>query len=286
MTLYSTGNLVVGATSDSGERLQVTGTMKVTGASSFVGDNNQIAINTTGTFSSLYFNVNGNSRGAFYVTDTQAKVEGRGTGGLILGGATSQTHLTIASTGAATFSSTVTGGSFIPTSATAPTNGMYLATTNTLAFSTGSSERMRIDSGGNIAIGITTASGKLHAQQPITTISSTTLGNNTAVGLNITYPDTSLAGGEGIAMALGMNGRGRSYLANIHISTSKDASELAFFNTQGAVITERMRIRTEGQVRFVPLAAAPSNTQAGDVYYDSTTNKLRCYNGTTWNDLF
>jgi hypothetical protein len=50
---------------------------------------------------------------------------------------------------------------------------------------------------------------------------------------------------------------------------------------------ERVRIKTEGHVRFIPLSAAPTtNVQSGDVYYDSTTNKLRCYNGTSWNDLF
>ena len=37
--------------------------------------------------------------------------------------------------------------------------------------------------------------------------------------------------------------------------------------------------------RFLP-KATPAGPQAGEVYYDSTTNKLRCYNGTTWNALF
>jgi hypothetical protein len=107
MKLYSaTGNFAIGSTaSDTGEKLQVNGTMKVTGASTFGGDNNQIAVNTTGLYSSIYLNVNGNSRGALYSTDTITRLEGRGTGGLILAAATSQTHLTIASTGAATFSS-------------------------------------------------------------------------------------------------------------------------------------------------------------------------------------
>lgn len=49
--------------------------------------------------------------------------------------------------------------------------------------------------------------------------------------------------------------------------------------------TERARIKTTGQVRFVPLASAPSGAEAGDVYYDSGTNKLRVYNGTSWVDL-
>jgi hypothetical protein len=36
---------------------------------------------------------------------------------------------------------------------------------------------------------------------------------------------------------------------------------------------------------FVP-QLTPTTAKAGDVYYDKGTNKLRCYNGTTWNDLF
>jgi hypothetical protein len=50
--------------------------------------------------------------------------------------------------------------------------------------------------------------------------------------------------------------------------------------------TERVRVKGTGQTRFVPLAADPSGAEAGDVYYNSVSNKLKCYNGTTWNDLF
>lgn len=48
---------------------------------------------------------------------------------------------------------------------------------------------------------------------------------------------------------------------------------------------ERARVKSTGQVRFVPLAAAPSGAENGDVYYDSTTNKLRVYAGGVWTDL-
>jgi hypothetical protein len=48
----------------------------------------------------------------------------------------------------------------------------------------------------------------------------------------------------------------------------------------------RVVVKLGGQVRFVPLAADPSGAESGDVYYNSTSNKLKCYNGTTWNDLF
>jgi hypothetical protein len=53
----------------------------------------------------------------------------------------------------------------------------------------------------------------------------------------------------------------------------------------GASSTVHLTIKANGSVRYQPMAT-PSTAEAGDVYYDSSTNKLRCYNGTTWNDLF
>ena len=49
--------------------------------------------------------------------------------------------------------------------------------------------------------------------------------------------------------------------------------------------TERVRVKSTGAVRFVPLSADPASGEAGDVYYNSSTNKLRVYNGTSWIDL-
>jgi hypothetical protein len=49
--------------------------------------------------------------------------------------------------------------------------------------------------------------------------------------------------------------------------------------------TERARVKANGQVRFIPLAADPGGAEAGDVYYNSGTNKLKVYNGTAWVDL-
>jgi hypothetical protein len=54
--------------------------------------------------------------------------------------------------GAKTFTSTVTGTRFDPTSSSTTGNGMFLPTTNILGFSTNGSERMRIDASGNLGI--------------------------------------------------------------------------------------------------------------------------------------
>jgi hypothetical protein len=48
---------------------------------------------------------------------------------------------------------------------------------------------------------------------------------------------------------------------------------------------ERMRVKATGAVRFVPLSADPGTADAGDVYYNSSTNKLRVYDGSSWVDL-
>lgn len=58
--------------------------------------------------------------------------------------------------GATTVTSTLTANSFIPTSSTIPTNGMYLPTTNTVAFACNSAEFMRLDpTYGRLLIGST-----------------------------------------------------------------------------------------------------------------------------------
>lgn len=63
---------------------------------------------------------------------------------------------------------------------------------------------------------------------------------------------------------------------SIHFSTCPSGS---------TTVVKRLTVKDSGPVRFLP-QTAPGTAQAGDVYYDSATNKLRCHNGTTWNDLF
>jgi len=72
-------------------------------------------------------------------------------------------------TGAAVFDSTTsttgtsTAASFIPTSSTAPTNGLYLSGTNTVGISTGGTGRLFVDASGNVGIGAAPSTYKLDA---------------------------------------------------------------------------------------------------------------------------
>ena len=118
-------------------------------------------------------------------------------------------------------------------------------------------ERLRIDSSGNVGIGVSPAAGiKLD------------------VNGNLAIRDT-------FNLTMGFANQQR-----ILAGGTSDNTFLTFSQWTGAAYTERMRIKQAGQVRFVPLAADPSGAEAGDVYYNSSSNKLKCYNGTTWNDLF
>jgi hypothetical protein len=118
----------------------------------------------------------------------------------------------------------------------------------TPAGSTTPVERMRIDGSGNVGIGITSPISEVHVQQGLVTLSTANLANGTVTAMQLTYPDLTISGGEGIAIALGMNGRGRSYIANLHSTTNKDATDLLFYTTTGAVINERLRITSLGDV--------------------------------------
>jgi hypothetical protein len=83
----TSGNVGIGTTTPTLGKLQST------------GDNNQIAVHTTGTYSSIYFYNGGSDKAGIYVSNTETHFEGRGSSGLFFGGAVSQNHMTIAANG-------------------------------------------------------------------------------------------------------------------------------------------------------------------------------------------
>jgi hypothetical protein len=127
-------------------------------------------------------------------------------------------------------------------------------------------ERMRITSAGRVGIGT----------------------NNPATTLEVLNPTGNteylrVGGGSLTERSL----RFSAFVSNTVNNAGHDinAPEANGAITLSTVSTERLRIKTQGQVRFQPLASDPAGAEAGDVYYNSTSNKLRVRTNTAWVDL-
>jgi hypothetical protein len=127
-----------------------------------------------------------------------------------------------------TSTGTSTAASFIPTSSTAPSNGLYLSGTNTLALATASTERMRIDSAGRASIGVAAAVGVLTLAEP-STDGEITLRSSGGVGLN-----------NRARIVFGYQSGGSNYGGYLAFNTT------SFSN----VNTEAARITSDGYVRL------------------------------------
>ena len=106
-----------------------------------------------------------------------------------------------------------------------------------------------LDDNSKVGVGIASPDSKLHVEFDPVDLTTTNLDNSSAVALSLTIPDAQLSGnGKGVALALGMNGRGRSYIATEFASINKDATDLVFYNENGGVINERFRIDQTGDI--------------------------------------
>jgi hypothetical protein len=136
---------------------------------------------------------------------------------------------------------------------------------------------------GNLSIGTTSTTYQLNVQG----------GGVAGVLDSAIFAATGNGGaGRGVGIVLGASGSSSSVqvarLVGYQETASATANNASFAiqvaNSSGT-LTERVRVKTGGQMRFVPLAADPSGAEAGDVYYNSTTNKLKVYNGTAWETI-
>ncbi len=76
------------------------------------------------------------------------------------------------------------------------------------------------------------------------------------------------------------------YLA---LGSDVEPSDSLLYGYHGTDSTPGDRFLTvDGLINAGQYSSAPTGAgvQAGSIYYDTSTNKLRCYNGTIWNDLF
>jgi hypothetical protein len=153
MQITSGGNVLIGTTTDAGYKLDVNGTGRFSGRltiSNTIDAYAEITTSSAGADSLLGFSNTGDANSSWGIgrRNTGEFWIANYTGNFNSG--TRTVPFQIASTGAATFSSSVTAGSFVPTSSTVPTNGMYLDSANTIAFSTNGSQKLILTSVGDI----------------------------------------------------------------------------------------------------------------------------------------
>ena len=92
----------------------------------------------------------------------------------------------------------------------------------------------------------------------------------------------------------GGNGHITNTVGNLYIFTLDTGGDInnyaaSNFRVFTNFTSERFTIDSGGQVIFKPMSQTDRDALtpvAGGVIYNSTTNKLQCFNGTTWNNLF
>ena len=127
-----------------------------------------------------------------------------------------------------------------------------------LGFNINSDEKVRIDSSGRLGIGTDQfydGTSKLEVRGRINTVGSVSTG--------------SINTGDGTVVNVG----------------SLTAHELQLITNNST----RMTIDEDGQVVFQPMTQTERdalNPEKGGVIFNQTTNKLQCWDGSSWNNLF
>ena len=255
------------------DNVDVPGTLDVTGAATFDG-----AVTIAGDLTVNGTTTNINTQNLVVedknvilgdvATPTDTTADG---GGITLKGATDKTITWSDTTDSWEFNQpTITTGSntaasFIPTSSTVPSNGVYLSGTNTVAVATNSTGRLFVDSAGKVGVGISSPSNNLDIA-----------GAGTA-GIRARTTDTSGAA-VGRLIAAYEGGGGGTY-SNVELRAGNNYSYL--INTTNSPMlfgtnnTERLRIDSSG--RLLVGTSATLNTGSGDATIQAVgLNPLAC----------
>ena len=260
---------------------------------------------TTGTGVITALGVNTNTAGSFVVYNNALGTPSSGTVTNLTGTASININGTVGATTPTTgVFTTATANSFIPNSATVPTNGMYLSAANTLGFSTASTSRVTIDASGFVNMGIGVAS---------TYYLNVLSGGSGAVRSMVRIGTNGNGGaGRGCGILIGASGSSNTVdvaqivgFQNTASATANNAA-LAFQVANAAgTLTESMRLFNSGSVSIgnttdkgaaslnvsgliypqqATTAGAPAYVK-GAIYFDTTLNKLRVGGATAWETI-
>ena len=213
----------------------------------------------------------------------------------------------------------ITGSSVISGTLQVDTDTLFVNTTSDRVGINTSTPRQALDVNGNLA-----TTGALLVDQEALITGSVYVDTdtfvvdiiNSRVGINNLTPSADLeVGSNHLVVDVAGNAVGIGTFptlgANLHVKDNGGGNCVCYFENGGTgFITvldldnfnrieagDEFRIQAKGgdlvlhEDGYVSLdfkrSSAPTGTfNGGEIYYDTTTNKLRCHNGTTWNDLF
>lgn len=142
-------------------------------------------------------------------------------------------------TDALTAAGSVTAASLIPSGATVPSNGLYLPAANSVALSTGTTERLRIDSSGRLLVGTSSAAQYNHFTDGIRFQVAGT-GSAGASAQFATF-ENSTAGPN----AIFAKSRGANIGTNAVVSNGDSIGNLIFVGADGANYTRAAQIAAQ-----------------------------------------
>ena len=147
------------------------------------------------------------------------------------------TYYTLASTGASTFAGVVTGNSFVPSSSTVPTDGMYLPAANNLGWAVSSAVAMRLNATG-LGVGKTPAQkldveGTAAAGQVVGRIGNTSNSNGSAAVLCLDASNNGFGVRDGQIRAT---------------NNGSNAITISVWTANGAAPTEKLQVTPAGQL--------------------------------------
>jgi hypothetical protein len=185
-----------------------------------------------------------------------------GTNFATTGSATAGSFTTAGTSTAGSFSTagTSTAASFIPTSSTAPTNGVYLPAANTVGFATNSTGVVYINASGNLLVGTATDGKRLTVSDSIESTATFIRTSNT-VG-NENYIDFQLQNSSSAAVIYSQIG------ASIISNTAGAVTGAFVINTTNASVSaEKVRVDNAGNMQMqtgavMPYAPAPGSIAA------------------------